>query len=78
MIFVNFFQLFKFDNKFFELIFYGYRFFGYCQFFIGYKVLYDLLEVKGVESDRLYEVIVVWMDGKGKGDVDKLLKINRK
>ncbi|OXM75869.1 hypothetical protein C364_06419 [Cryptococcus neoformans Bt63] len=78
MIPVNPLQLPKLDDKLLESIPYGYRFLGYCQSLIGHKVLHDLPEAKGGESDRLYEATIAWMDGKGKEDVDKLLKINRK
>jgi hypothetical protein len=56
---------------------YGYRYLGYCQAQLGHPVLKDLPEAKGDESDRLYLAHIAWLEGKGRGELDGLLKIER-
>ncbi|WRT70449.1 uncharacterized protein IL334_007447 [Kwoniella shivajii] len=56
---------------------YGYRHLGYCQALLGHTVLRDLPEAKGEESDRLYLSHIAWLEGKGKDELDRMLKIKR-
>jgi hypothetical protein len=67
----------KLDDEQLASMPYGYRYLGYCQAALGHPVLHDLPQAKGEEADRLYEATIAWMDGKGSGTVDGLLKINR-
>lgn len=57
---------------------YGYRYLGYCQAHLGHPVLPGLPNAKGDASDRLYEAHIAWLEGKGRGEMDKLLDIERK
>jgi hypothetical protein len=43
----------------------------------GHPVLKDLPEAKGEESDRLYLAHIAWLEGKGRDELDELLKIER-
>jgi hypothetical protein len=56
---------------------YGYRYLGYCQAQLGHPVLKDLPEAKGEESDRLDLAHIAWLEGKGRDELDELLKIER-
>lgn len=44
---------------------------------LGHPVLKDLPEAKGEESDRLYLAHIAWLEGKGRDELDELLKIER-
>ncbi|GFZ45980.1 hypothetical protein JCM24511_03714 [Saitozyma sp. JCM 24511] len=65
------------DDDKLESMPYGYRYLGYCQAQLGHTVLKDLPEAKGDRSDRLYLAHIAWLEGKGRGELDGLLKIER-